>query len=351
MGTLKETKCPLTPDDMPLVYENFIVVRTRAGDTFSSLAARYLGDLSKDWMIREFNGMETIDAGQDIIIPKKPFCRGGLKLNGWQTVPVLLYHKFSTKTGGKYSVTQAAFEEQMKYLKENGYSVVTLDQFLNFIDFKDPLPPKSVVLTFDDGWESMYDIAFPILKKYGFPGALFVYTDFIGKDRAMSWDQIRELAEYGFDIQSHTKTHRDLTESGENGSFEDYFGGLKEELIISSYEIFRHLNKKCTCLAYPHGKTNRFVTALLTEHGYRAGFTTDEGQNPFFINNFLIRRTRISGEWGMEEFIKNLDTFFKEKEKEPIETSIPSAASEKAVPDLSEQFRIKAGEYEKTGEL
>lgn len=316
MHTQKKIKGPVVHNDTAArTYGKLIVVRTRAGDTFSSLAARYLNDSSEDWLIREFNDMETIEPGKDIVIPRKPFLQE-LKANSFQTVPVLLYHKFSKKTTSRYSVTQAAFEEQMKYLKENGYSIITLNQFMNFLDFNGPVHPKSVLLTFDDGWKSMYDIAFPILKKYGFTGVLFVYTDFAGKDRAMSWDQIRELAEYGFDIECHTKTHRDLSELNKNESFEDYFADLEKEILIPSHLINKHLNKKCTCLAYPFGKTNSLVTAFLMEHGYRAGFTTDKGQNPFFINNFMIRRAVVSGKYSIEEFIKNLDMFFDERGSE-----------------------------------
>ncbi len=312
--TQKKTKMPVVPDDTATrIYENCIVVRTRAGDTFSSLAATYLKDYSKGWLIREFNDMEAIEPGKDIVIPRKPFLRGGLKANGYQTVPVLLYHKFSKKTTSKYTVTQAAFEEQMKYLKENKYRIITLNRFLDFLDLNAPVHPKSVLLTFDDGWKSMYDIAFPILKKYGFPATLFVYTDFVGKDRAMSWDQIRELTEYGFDIQCHTKTHRDLSKLNRNESFENYFADLEKEILVPSHLIAKHLNKKCTCLAYPFGKTNSLVTAFLMEHGYKAGFTTGKGQNPFFVNNFLIRRAVVSGKYSIEDFIKNLDIFFDER--------------------------------------
>ncbi|MCP4110613.1 MAG: polysaccharide deacetylase family protein [Desulfobacteraceae bacterium] len=313
MHTEKKIKGP-QDDRATRTYGKLIVVKTQAGDTFSSLAAKYLNDSSKDWLIREFNDMKTIESGKNIVIPRNLFWRTRLKVNGFQTVPVFLYHKFSNKTSGKYSVTQAAFEEQMKYLKENEYRIITLNQFLNFLDYNAPLHPKSVLLTFDDGWESMYDIAFPILKKYGFPATFFIYTDFIGKDQAMSWDQIRELAEYGFDIQCHTKTHQDLSESDKGESFEDYFADLEKEILIPSHLIARHLNKKCTCLAYPLGKTNSLVTAFLMEHGYRAGFTFDKGQNPFFVNNFLIRRTMVSGNCTIEEFIKNLDIFFDERE-------------------------------------
>ena len=132
------------------------------------------------------------------------------------------------------TVTQAAFEEQMKFLKEKGYRVITLNQFIDFLEFKRPIPKKSVVITIDDGWRSTYEIAFPILKKYGYPATLFVYTDLIvGSKKTLSWDLIQEMASQGLDIQGHTKTHRTLTIMDKKESFKEYFDAIDRELILS----------------------------------------------------------------------------------------------------------------------
>jgi biotin operon repressor len=223
-----ETKPEGVPQEKPrerMEDFGFQAIRVGQGDTLSSLAKKYLGDATMDWFIAEFNGITAITPGQELIIPLKPYDKGGLSLRGYQTVPVLSYHQFSETVTNKMTVSRSAFEEQMKFLKDDGYHVITIDDLLDFLDFKKQVPKKSVVITIDDGWRSMYDIAFPILKQYGYPATLFVYTDLItGSYKTLSWDLIQKMAESGIDIQCHTKTHRDLTKPDANKkeTFKEY---------------------------------------------------------------------------------------------------------------------------------
>ena len=288
---------------------DFIIVTATAKDTLSSLAAEYLNDPSKEWLISEFNHIKTLAPGQELIIPLFPFKKGGLKPGGYQTVPVLSYYRLSKNKPSKIAITQDDFKAQMKYLKENGYHVITIDQLLGFLDYQEQIPEKSVAITFDDGWISVYDIAFPILKKYGFPATIFIYTDFIGGGKAMSWKQIKELSEAGFDIQCQTKTHRDLTVLKEKESFKEYFKSLEMEISYPKKLIKKKLNKECKCLAYPYGITNNLVIAMLKKHGYRAAFTVDNRSNPFFIDKYKINRSAIYGEYDIEKFKNKLSVF------------------------------------------
>lgn len=291
------------------INDDFVIVKVTDKDTFSSLAAEYLNDPNKDWLIVEINDINVLNTGQEMIIPLNLFKRGGLQATGYQTVPVLAYKSFSKHNPGKMSVTEAAFEDQMKYLKGNGYHVITLRQLLDFIDFAGQVPEKSVVITVDDGWRSLYDIAFPILKKYGFSATLFVYTDFIGGGKAMSWKQVREFSENGFDIQCKTRTHRNLARLKENESFREYFDSIEMELEYPKKLIKKKLNKSCSCLAYPYGETNNLVVALLKKHGYRAAFTARGESNPFFVDNYRIHRSEIYGYDDIEKFKKKLSVF------------------------------------------
>jgi peptidoglycan/xylan/chitin deacetylase (PgdA/CDA1 family) len=291
------------------INDDFIIVKATAKDTLSSLAAEYLNDPSKGWLISEFNHIKSLTSGQELCIPLFPFNKGGLKSGGFQTVPVLAYYSFSKNKPSKISITQDDFKAQMKYLKENGYHVITLDQLLGFFDYQEQVPEKSVAITFDDGWISVYDIAFPILKKYGFPATIFIYTDFIGGGKAMSWKQIKELSEAGFDIQCQTKTHRNLTVLRENESFREYFKSLEMEISYPKKVIKKKLNKECEYLAYPYGKTNNLVIAMLKKHGYRAAFTVDKKSNPFFIDKYKINRSAIYGGYDIERFKKKLSVF------------------------------------------
>ena len=87
----------------------------------------------------------------------------------------------------------------MEYLARNGYRVIPLAQLARFLDGKEPLPRKSVVITIDDGYRSTYEIAYPILKKYGFPATVFLYSDFVGAADAMTWAQMKEMVALGPD--------------------------------------------------------------------------------------------------------------------------------------------------------
>ena len=311
LGGCATPKVEGPPVTAPLVearaFPNFVAVIAREGDTFTSLAAKYLNDSSMDWWIAEFNNLSALDPGQALIIPLRPYGRGGLTATGYQTVPVLSYHNFALTGADRMTVTQAAFEEQMKFLKEKGYRVISLNQFIDFLEFKKPIPKKSVVITIDDGWRATYEIAFPILKKYGYPATLFVYTDLIvGSKKTLSWDLIQEMASQGLDIQGHTKTHRNLTSAEKKESFKEYFEAIDKELILSGGIFKNKVNKDVTYLAYPYGETNHLVIELIKKQGYRGAFTVNRGGNPFFIHPYRINRSMIYGTFDLNQFEKNL---------------------------------------------
>lgn len=293
------------------IYKEFAIVQARPEDSLSSLAGEYLKDISKGWVIAQFNGVKNVTPGEKLIIPLTPFDRGRLRAYGLQTVPILTYHRFSRKEADKMVVTEASFDAQMKYLKDNGYQVIKLDQLLDFLNFKYQAPKKSVVITIDDGWRSCYDIAFPILKKYGFPATLFIYTDFIGGEKAMSWEQVKDMSENGFDIQCHSKTHRNLARLYGDETLNDYVKILDEEIALSTKRIKENLDKKCKYFAYPYGESNSMLIEVLKKYGYHSAFTITRGSNPFFTNNFMIKRSVIYGTFDLREFKENLIVFTK----------------------------------------
>jgi peptidoglycan/xylan/chitin deacetylase (PgdA/CDA1 family) len=294
--------------------DDFKVVRVRQNDTFATLAQSYLNDRTKGWMIAEYNGIGSIFAGQKIIIPLKPFNKGGLFAAGYQTVPVLSYHRFTRnkKSKNRMVVTQAAFEAQMRYLKNNGYTVIRLSQFYAFLDFKDQIPEKSVVITIDDGFRSSFDIAYPILKKFGYPATFFLYTGIVGSSNAMNWKQIQELKQNGFDIQSQTRTHRDMSKLLKGENFKAYVSRLEKEITSAQKNIRDKTTVTPMFMAYPYGKWNHLVIALLKKHGFRGGLTVRRGGNPFFTDNFKVKRAMIYGTYDLNTFKKNLNTFVKE---------------------------------------
>ena len=308
------------------VYDNFVLVNTTAGDTLASLSGKYLKSPNKGWMIAEFNHVNSIVPGQQLVIPLASFNKGGLKKHGFQTVPILVYHKFSKTRAEKMTLTETDFDTQMNYLKQNNYHVISLDQLMDFLDYKAPLPEKSIVITFDDAWRSAYDIAVPILIKYGFTATFFIYTDFIGGGKALSWKNIKELSKSGFDIQCQTKTHRNLSIPKKNESFKEYFNAIEEEIAYPKNLFKKMLDKDCRYLAYPYGETNNLVIAILKKYGYRAAFNLRRESNPFFIDKFKINRSVIYGNYDMERFkacasvFQTIDKIPKKASKTVVET-------------------------------
>ncbi len=306
---------PAPPIPNTRVFPDFIALIAQEGDTLSSLADKYLKDASMDWFIADFNDISTLSPGEALIIPLKPYERGGLSAKGYQIVPVLSYHQFSKTVKNKMTVTEADFEEQMKFLKDDGYRVITLDQLFDFLDFKIQIPKKSVVITIDDGWRSVYDIAYPILKKYGYPATLFIYTDLItGGEKTLSWDLIDEMVKSGLiDLQCHSKTHRNLTILDKKETFPQYFESILENELKGCRSIVkRRLNRDVKYFAYPYGDTNHLVVGLLRKLGYRGAFTVKRWGNPFFIHNYRVNRSMIYGDYDLSQFRKNLDVFNRE---------------------------------------
>ncbi|MBP1715233.1 MAG: Polysaccharide deacetylase [Deltaproteobacteria bacterium] len=291
-------------------FPDFLAVVAGEGDTFSSLSQKYLNDPTRDWSLAEWNEPGPLKPGQTVIIPLKLKQKGGLSLQGYQTVPVLTYHNISSDKSDKMTVKQEMFEQQMSYLREKGYRVIAIDQFFDFLDFKTPIPPKSVVITIDDGWLSAYEIVFPILKRYGYPATLFIYTDIIGRSsKAVSWNQLQEMAAQGIEIGGHSMSHRSLTLPGKKESFKEYFDNLEKELSGSREMIKKKLNREVKYLAYPYGDTTSLVVELAKKLGYRGALTIKREGNPFFVHNYRVNRSVIYGDFSLSHFERSLAVF------------------------------------------
>ena len=298
------------PEDSFRLFSDFVAVIAAEGDSFSSLAQKYLKDPALDWVISDYNEIDTLKPGQALIIPLIQQKKGGLTPHGYQTVPVLSYHNFSNSETSRLTVSQAAFEQQMQFLSERGYRVIPMDQFFDFLEWKTAIPPKSVVLSIDDGWRSAYEIAFPILRKHGYPAAFFIYTDMIGGgQRALSWDMLQEMAGHGIEVECHTRSHRNLTLPQQGQSFKEYFQNMEKELSLSRETIRKKMGREAKYLAYPFGDTSHLVIALAKKLGFRGALTIRRGSNPFFIHNFRVNRSMVYGDFTLTQFEKNLTVF------------------------------------------
>ena len=129
-----------------------------------------------------------------------------------RAVLVLNYHKIANEHKS-LSVTLDDFEQHMKWLQEYGFTCITPGQLYDFVANGAELPEKPVLITFDDGYKDNYTNAFPIMKKYGMKCTIFVVTGFLGVyDNYLTWDQAKELLDAGFNIESHTYSHKSMTD-------------------------------------------------------------------------------------------------------------------------------------------
>lgn len=306
-ATTKEPGPRLVPEDVFHRSSDYVICKLKKGDTAATLAGRFLGDPGKAWMVEDANGKRVVD--NYAVIPLNIKNRGGIYENGIQTVPMLCYHRFGNGCDSPLCVSAELFEKQMRFLRDNGYRVITPEQLLAFLAYRQPLPKKAVMITIDDGYRSVYEVAYPILKKYGYPATLFIYTNYVGvSGKAITWDQLRELKSNGFTIGSHTIMHSDLSKQGEDESNDAYQQRLRQELFGSKEIIDKKLRQDTYFFAYPFGRANQDAVLMARKAGYRLAVTVNRGGNPFFSNPYLLRRDQILKK-DMATFQKRLKTF------------------------------------------
>ena len=298
------------PQALPEAFESeaFVVVFAKAGDTAETLASRFLGDRARAWMIEDYNRASAFEAGQEVVIPKRPWNIAGVEPGGYQIVPILVYHNIGSEARGRLVIAARTFEEQMRYLKTHGYRVVSLKDFLEFTVLKRQLPRKTVVLTFDDGWKPFREYAYPVLKELGFSATLFIYTDFVGARLGLSWEELRQLARDGFDIEAHTKTHNDVRRRSDESP--DEFGRRMQAELVQPLAVFqRQLGQTPTILAYPYGAHDEAVLGHVKQAGYVAAFDVRREGNPSFVPVLTMHRSQIYADMTLEDFAKNLNVF------------------------------------------
>ena len=300
-----------TPELKPLVFQSddYVVTRLQGSETAEKLAERFLKDRKRAWVVEDANRGVPLERGRFIVIPLKEESKGGLGADGYQTVPILCYHRLADQCESALCMTTPLFEAQMRYLKEKGYRVISLADLVDFLAYRRALPNKAVVINLDDGYRSTYDIAYPILKKYGFTASLFIYTDFIGAcANSLTWEQLQKMKADGFEVGSHSLSHCDLCKKREDEEEEQYIQRVRKELVESKQMIDAKLNQNTIYFAFPYGEYNHRILSLCEEAGYKLGLSVKRGGNPFFSDPLVLRRDQILRK-DMESFIDVLITF------------------------------------------
>jgi peptidoglycan/xylan/chitin deacetylase (PgdA/CDA1 family) len=200
-------------------------------------------------------------------------------------IPALLYHRVGTEedcgTSPITCISIENFEMQLNYLLEQKYYFATLDEVVKYVKAEITLPEKTIIITFDDGFQDNYKYAFPVLKKRGIKAAIFINTGFIGRRLSakeafgeiesqskdiffnfLSWDEIMEMSNNGIDFEPHTHTHANLTVLTEPE--------IEKEIKLSKDILEERLSKPAKHFSYPYGEYNESVRDFVRKMGFES---------------------------------------------------------------------------------
>lgn len=223
-------------------------------------------------------------------------------------IRILLYHSIKDtpkiKDPLRITVPLRLFESQISYLLSSGYKILSITEVLDYLCGNKPITGREIALTFDDGFEDNFDVAFNILKKNGITAAYFLTCNYLESlcGERISWEKASKLISINITIGSHAINHINLGEISQNKE------KLFEEIIVSKRLLQEKLKIPIEYFAYPFGSWgsyNSITEELLREGGYKAAFTNVFGSNKKGDNIFELKRTRIT--WD--------DTLFKFKMK------------------------------------
>ncbi|OZY86743.1 polysaccharide deacetylase [Cellvibrio mixtus] len=184
---------------------------------------------------------------------------------------VILYHHVSDTTPKSTSISPAAFEAQMDYLAQNNFTVVPLLELTEKLRKGEPLPDKTVAISFDDSYASVYESAFPRLKKRGWPFTFFVNTDAVGTGKIfVNWDQLREMAKAGATIANHSSSHTHLPRREGSESAAQWRDRITQDINNAQQKIKQEIGTAPMILAYPFGEYDVDVQRIAKKLGYIA---------------------------------------------------------------------------------
>lgn len=213
-------------------------------------------------------------------------------------VPILTYHSLD-ESQSPISMAPSSFRKQMRYLKDHGFTTITLSDFVESLKSEGLFPEKPFVLTFDDGFKNVYEIAFPILYDLDFTATVFLVTDYmdqtssweagekikkVGVDRLplLSWDEVEEMHRHGFAFASHGSRHLHLTQLDP--------AQMCKDIEMSKRIIEDKLEAPCRLFCYPYGDFDESVRRIVQKTGFEGAVTTRFGRNSKNTDPYALRR-------------------------------------------------------------
>jgi len=272
-------------------------------------------------------------------------------------VNILCYHRFEERKitdpkkkqfGDIYYISPDMFEEHLKYLKDNKYNVIPMSEYVKFVESGKSAPKNTVVITIDDGYRSIYEKAYPLLKKYGYTATTYLYNNFLpGGKNALNVAQIKEMAADGFEFGSHSATHpiltlKQKTKKGKKYLMDDreYLKFLETEIVGSKEYLEDKTGLVMDTIAYPYGAYSEEVIAFVKKAGYKAGFSVVPSYNTAETDKYALKRTMLYNNSDIEKFKKIF-----EKRQIKIKSVYPpdSAIIEERIPAIKAELAEDAG--------
>ncbi len=229
---------------------------------------------------------------------------GAVGADGMRALRVLMYHKVNDRPGNPLSMPTSLFEAQMGHLRDAGYSVVPLDAVVEHVRGVRSLPPKAVLVTFDDGYLDNLENAVPILQRYGYPAVVFVPIGYLDGRRplpheerlavqgivnpTLAWDDLHELERSGVRVESHGIGHRPLADLE--------LDEAAREITLSKLRLEQRLGRPVEAFAYVKGSEAHYRpvhVSLIRQAGYEVAFTSVSGANGPDLEPLEIHRYNI----------------------------------------------------------
>ena len=213
---------------------------------------------------------------------------------GRVVAPILLYHHITDITpANRYYVSPINFREQMKALKEWGFTTITPSYLRQVLVNGGDLPYRPIIITFDDGDLDVYENAYPIMLEYGFVGAFYIVSSRMGADGYVGVDQLEEMVLNGWEIGSHTVNHLDLTQNHDSA---------REEMLQSRLDIEDAISVTVTSLAYPYGLVDEYIATQAQEYGYFTGMGLGILTEHTWGTLYYLNRREVHGDMDLTIF-------------------------------------------------
>lgn len=245
-----------------------------------------------------------------------------------KSLPIIMYHQITTKGSklNKYAITPELFENDLKYLKEQGFETITMTDLLSHVYDKTPLPDKPIMITFDDGYESFYEYIYPLLKEYKMSAVVSIvgsFTDQFSENEDhnleysyLTWKQLNEMQNSGYvEVQNHTydlhkiSNGRKGVSKKSNESLDEYEEFLKNDILKLQEQILMYTGYKPTTLTYPFGSFSKETKEIIKEMGFLAILTCAEKINSIsYDTEWLYSLGRFNRPYGIssEAFFKKI---------------------------------------------